>query len=143
MEYGDFGMPGATAITHSVSLKRRAKLNLIDIGAALNSLAPQIPDLKAMVGNASMNGKWVDIKYPMPCQILGHWPAIRRLAELDRRAACRTSPRKARPSSEGPWLRLRNQSDLWISIGNPCWRYCEARIAERAISWRLGRLGQP
>jgi len=73
MEYGDFGMPGSTAITHSVSLKRRAKLNLIDIEAALNSLASQIPDLKAMVGNASMNGKWVDIKYPMPCQILGHW----------------------------------------------------------------------
>jgi hypothetical protein len=76
-------------------------------------------------------------------QVLAESSAIRRLAEFDRRAACRTSARKARPSSEGPWLRLRNQDDLCIFIGTPYWRYCEARIAERAISWRLGRLGQP
>ena len=73
LEFGDANMPGSTAVSYAVHLRRRAKLHLIDIEAVLAALEIQIPDLKAMVGNASMNGKWIDLKYPMPSQILGHW----------------------------------------------------------------------
>ena len=73
LEFGDANMPGSTAVSYAVHLRRRAKLHLIDIEAVLAALEIQIPDLKAMVGNASMNGKWIDLKYPIPSQILGHW----------------------------------------------------------------------
>lgn len=72
-EYGDDGVPGSKAVTYAVTLKRRKSLLLIDASKAINDLTKTIPDIVNIVGTASMNGKWIDLKQPAPCQIFGHW----------------------------------------------------------------------
>lgn len=72
-EFGDFGMPGSTAITYQVQLKRRKYLNLIEVENVLKDLSLPIPNIRSLIGTQSMNGCWGDLKIPSPSQILGHW----------------------------------------------------------------------
>jgi hypothetical protein len=72
-EYGDEGVPGSKAITYSIKLRRRKHLILIDAHRAITDLIKSVPDISEIVGTASMNGKWVDLKQPAPSQIFGHW----------------------------------------------------------------------
>ena len=60
-------------IRHLITLRRKNSLVLIDLRKALSDLSRVIPEIRKLVGNPSMNGKWVDLKRPAPCQVFGHW----------------------------------------------------------------------
>lgn len=72
-EYGDFDLPNSKAITYSLHLRRRKSVSLIDLKLVIKDLERSIPNIRKILGNSSMNGKWVDLKQPSPSQILGHW----------------------------------------------------------------------
>lgn len=72
-EFGDAKIPRSTALTYSITLRRKKSLALIDVKRALSDLSRKIPEIRDLIGSSSMNGKWVDLKRPAPCQVFGHW----------------------------------------------------------------------
>lgn len=72
-EYGDEGMLGSTAITYLVKPSNLEVLNLIEMERVFADLSSAIPMMRNLEGSPSMNGTWVDIKFPTPSQLLGHW----------------------------------------------------------------------
>jgi hypothetical protein len=72
-EFGDEGMAGSTAVTYSISARDGGSFNLIEMDSVMAGLSSAIPNIKSLTGSPSIQGTWVDIKFPAPIQVLGHW----------------------------------------------------------------------
>jgi hypothetical protein len=72
-EFGDEGMAGSTAVTYTITAISGEAFNLIEMDSVLAGLASAIPNIESLTGSPSMQGTWVDIKFPAPIQVLGHW----------------------------------------------------------------------
>ncbi|MDQ3231437.1 MAG: RES family NAD+ phosphorylase [Pseudobdellovibrionaceae bacterium] len=73
-EYGDYGMPGSTAITYEVTFQDpNTPLTVIDLEQAVRGLQTYFPALPAIISKDSLGAVYEDVKVVIATQLLANW----------------------------------------------------------------------
>ena len=72
-EFGDVGMPGSTAVTYQLKLRKRKQLKLIDADMAVRDLSSIFIALPDIIQGGTLGGAYLDIKKIIPTQLFAHW----------------------------------------------------------------------
>lgn len=72
-EYGDFQIPGSSAVTYELSLKARKQLRFIDADLAVKDLLFYISPLSEIVQSGRIDSTYCDVKKVIPTQLFAHW----------------------------------------------------------------------